>query len=70
MATKTKRAVLTAAAVNVTCPRCGAEYPSSDNGSDMWLPGQVLAANGKDLTCVSCDEPFRVSFENRVGMQA
>lgn len=64
----TKRAVLFATSIAVTCPHCSAEYPSPDSGSDMWLPEQVRAAHGQERTCVSCDEVFVVSAENKIGV--
>lgn len=65
-----KQATLCVETLAVCCPHCGEPYPSPDNGSDAWMPQQVRAANGTKLTCVACDEAFRVHAENKIMMPA
>lgn len=60
-----KPALLVAETLAILCPHCNEPQPAPDNGSDAWMPAQVKAAEGK-RTCVSCDEPFRLSAQSRV----
>ena len=54
-----------ATAVAVLCPHCGADQPSPDNGSDMWVPEQIQDTRRE---CVSCDEPFAITRPSRVAI--
>ena len=60
-------AIIVAATVEVQCPHCGEPQPSPDNGSHVWMPGQVVTAQGKK-TCVSCDEEFQLNAQSRVSV--
>jgi transposase-like protein len=56
-------AQIIAATVEICCPHCGEPLPSPDSGSDAWLPEQIPKDSPK-YTCNSCDEEFRVMFQN------
>ena len=51
-AKRTRRAQLTAVAVEVTCPACGEDQPAP-KGSLYWT--QEDLAGAETLTCCSCD---------------
>jgi ribosomal protein S27E len=64
-----RAAIIQAATVEVLCPHCGDPQPSADNGSHMWMPDQVRAAQGV-VSCVACDEKFRIYAHGRVSVVA
>lgn len=64
-----RAAIIQAATVEVLCPHCGDPQPSADNGSHMWMPEQVRAAQGV-VSCVACDEKFRIYAQGRVSVVA
>lgn len=57
-----KYAILVAASVEVTCPWCGEPQPSPGDGSHLWLPSEVVAAEleKRCLSCTACDEPIHI----------
>ncbi|MFA5943222.1 MAG: hypothetical protein WC876_02010 [Candidatus Thermoplasmatota archaeon] len=62
-----RNAIIRAETVAVTCPYCGEPQPAPDNGSDAWMPKQVVDAAG-NRTCVSCDAEFTLMPQSRVGV--
>jgi hypothetical protein len=60
-------AIISAFSLEVSCPHCGEPQPAPDNGSEMWMPSQVVAAQGP-RTCVACDEAFVIHAQSRVSV--
>jgi len=61
-----RNAQYVATGIAVLCPHCGAEQPSPDNGSDMWLPEQIQPE--KQRACVACDEPFAITRPSKIAI--
>lgn len=48
------KANVTAAALEVSCPHCGAPQPNPSDGSHLWTTAQVVADQGRyKITCLS-----------------
>jgi hypothetical protein len=60
-----RNAQIIAATIEICCPHCGEPLPSPDNGSDAWLPKDIPTDEQKAYTCNSCEEQFRVMFQNK-----
>jgi hypothetical protein len=60
-----RNAQYVATGIAVLCPHCGAEQPSPDNGSEIWLPEQIQEARRE---CVSCDEPFAITRPSKIAI--
>ena len=63
-----KLAVIVACTVEVQCPACGEPQPAPYNGSEYWEVDELVAAAGKKLTCVSCDNKFTINVEHKVNL--
>lgn len=65
-----RSATLVAATLEVSCPHdgCHASLPEPLSGSECWTMEEfdrfvgegIDTSKGRDVTCVSCDQPFTV----------
>jgi hypothetical protein len=62
-------AVLTAAAIEVTCPACGEPQPNPNDGSHLWRPDEVRDASGTRRACVACDAPIVIQAVRRIAVE-
>lgn len=65
---KLKNTLIYAETLLVLCPHpeCGEAVPNPDNGADAWTPREVTQASGRQVTCSSCDLPFKILPQSRV----
>lgn len=48
------------------CPLCGEPQPNKFDGSEQWTAENFAAFTESNLTCVSCDQPMRVTSDSKV----
>lgn len=63
-----RRAQLVADAVAVLCPWCAEPQPNKEDGSEQWTAENFKKIQGR-WKCVSCDEQFLVTPENKVAFK-
>lgn len=63
---KAKNAVIVATAVEIHCPHCDAAQPAP-GGSEFCQPSEAREmCDETTRPCVSCDEPIRFAWHDRV----
>ena len=61
-----RAAVVSAATIEVCCPKCGEPQPEPRDGSHLWTSEQLKASAGQRRECVSCDAPMFLDAPNKV----
>ncbi len=66
-----KRAIVSAAALEVVCPHCTEAQPNPEDGSHMWSHSQLRAAYDKNCirTCISCGKEFTLHTPRTVEVE-
>lgn len=62
----TRNAVLTAVTVEVRCPHCDDPQPGPDGSHVLDTVTAKEMCTGDRVLCVSCDEPIRLIWNDKV----
>lgn len=58
--------MLTAVALEVRCPHCGAAQPGPDGSETVDVATAKEMCSGERALCAACDEPIRLMWSGKI----